>query len=167
MLGREPSKPRTNPQVLRIGAVTFKGGLGWAGRQIVDNHANQLNPMSDAYRQSRGYDARPEEGQEQPHHAPMCPDNVDAQANAGAVGGVAGKGPKRPSVAHTLARTSPQRCQLCPNDARESLCIGKPDGKRAISSPFAGREAFLDQSLPNGRSQESRSPRWGIILHDF
>jgi hypothetical protein len=30
-----------------------------------DNHANQLNPEHDAYWQSRGYDERPDDGEDQ------------------------------------------------------------------------------------------------------
>lgn len=35
------------------------------GRSEQDNHAIQMNPNNDAYWQSRGYDGRPEDWQEQ------------------------------------------------------------------------------------------------------
>ena len=32
----------------------------------LDNHANQLNPNNDAYWESRGYDERPDDWEEEP-----------------------------------------------------------------------------------------------------
>ena len=47
----------------------------------LDNHANQMNPNNDAYRQSRGEDERPDDWVEQPEQTGVKSERSSSQCN--------------------------------------------------------------------------------------